>query len=403
VFAGLIGMIDPPRAEAKEAVVRAQGAGIRPLMITGDHPRTAAVIARELGISDDGRAITGGELEKLPAEDLARLVAEVSIYARVNPEHKLRIVDALRHGGAVVAMTGDGVNDAPALKKADIGIAIGITGTDVSTEAADMVLADDNFATIVAAVEEGRAMFTNIRKFLRYLLSSTIGEVLTMFFGVVLAERIGLVHESGEVVLPLLATQILWINLVTDGAPALALGVDPADEGLMRQPPRPAGEGVLTPQMWRGIGLVGVVMAVGTLYVLDASLPGGFVAGAGALRYAQTMAFTTLMLFQIFNVLNARSDDLSAFVRLFTNRWLWTAMGASLGLQVLVVYTPFLQRAFGTVGLTAGDWLFCTATASSVLWVREIAKWITSPGGEFACGPSCYATCRPAAEVGIAE
>jgi Ca2+-transporting ATPase len=236
VFAGLIGMIDPPRAEAKEAVARARGAGIRPLMITGDHPRTAAVIALELGISDDGRAITGGELEKLPAEDLARSVGEVSIYARVNPEHKLRIVDALRQRGAVVAMTGDGVNDAPALKKADIGIAMGITGTDVSKEAADMVLADDNFATIVAAVEEGRAIFANIRKFLRYLLSSNIGEVLTMFFGVVLAERIGLVHDSGEVVLPLLATQILWINLVTDGPPALALGVDPADEGLMRQP-----------------------------------------------------------------------------------------------------------------------------------------------------------------------
>ena len=314
VFAGLIGMIDPPRAEAKQAVARARGAGIRPLMITGDHPRTAAVIAQELGISDDGRAITGSQLETLPAEELARTVAEISVYARVNPEHKLRIVDALRKRGAIVAMTGDGVNDAPALKKADIGIAMGITGTDVSKQAADMVLADDNFATIVAAVEEGRAIFANIRKFLRYLLSSNIGEVLTMFFGVVLAERIGLHPEEGAVVLPLLATQILWINLVTDGPPALALGVDPADEGLMRQPPRPAGEGVVTPQMWRGIALIGVVMAVATLYVLDASMPGGFVSGVGDLRYGQTMAFTTLMLLQIFNVLNARSDERSAFV-----------------------------------------------------------------------------------------
>jgi P-type Ca2+ transporter type 2C len=300
----------------------------------------------------------------------------VSVYARVNPEHKLRIVEALRRNGAVVAMTGDGVNDAPALKKADIGIAMGITGTDVSKEAADMVLADDNFATIVAAVEEGRAIFANIRKFLRYLLSSNIGEVLTMFFGVVLAQRIGLHAEGGGLVLPLLATQILWINLVTDGLPALALGVDPADEGLMQQPPRPVGEGVLTARMWHGIVFVGVVMAVGTLFVLDASLPGGFVEGSGELRYAQTMAFTTLMLFQMFNVLNARSDERSAFVHLFTNHWLWTALGVSLLLQVVVLYTPFLQRAFGTVSLSAQDWVFCAAIASSVLWLREINKLV---------------------------
>ena len=259
VFAGLIGMIDPPRAEAKDAVARARGAGIRPLMITGDHPRTAAVIAQELGIARDGRVDhRRRSSRRSPRRRVTRTVAEVSVYARVNPEHKLRIVDALRRTGAVVAMTGDGVNDAPALKKADIGIAMGITGTDVSKEAADMVLADDNFASIVAAVEEGRAIFANIRKFLRYLLSSNIGEVLTMFFGVLLAERIGLQAGGGAVVLPLLATQILWINLVTDGPPALALGVDPADEGLMHQPPRPVGEGVLTPRMWRGIVFVGV-------------------------------------------------------------------------------------------------------------------------------------------------
>jgi Ca2+-transporting ATPase len=377
VFAGLIGMIDPPRSEAKDAVARARGAGIRPLMITGDHPRTAAVIARELGIAADDRVLTGAELEKLTPEAGSRAAATVSVYARVNPEHKLRIVDALQRAGAVVAMTGDGVNDAPALKKADIGVAMGITGTDVSKEAADMVLADDNFASIVAAVEEGRAIFANIRKFLRYLLSSNIGEVMTMFFGVLLSRQLGLHAGTDGLVLPLLATQILWINLVTDGLPALALGVDPADEGIMSQQPRPFGEGVLTPRMWQGILIVGVIMAVGTLFVLDASLPGGFVEGDGDLRHAQTMAFTTLMLFQMFNVLNARSDEQSAFVRLFTNAWLWGAIVGSIALQVFVVHVPFLQRAFGTTGLTSGDWIFCTVVASSVLWLREANKAIT--------------------------
>jgi len=376
VFAGLIGMIDPPRPEAKDAVARARSAGIRAIMITGDHPRTAGVIARELGIAADARAITGVDLETLTSDAVTRTVADVSVYARVNPEHKLRIVEALQRTGAVVAMTGDGVNDAPALKKADIGVAMGITGTDVSKEAADMVLADDNFASIVAAVEEGRAIFANIRKFLRYLLSSNIGEVMTMFFGVVLAGRLGL-DISGEVlVLPLLATQILWINLVTDGPPALALGLDPADDGIMDQPPRPIGEGVLTPRMWRGIVFVGVIMAAGTLFVLDASLPGGFVEGSGTLSYAQTMAFTTLMLFQMFNVVNARSDELSAFTHLFTNVWLWAAIGGSVALQVLVVYLPFLQNAFGTVPLSARDWLLSVAVASSVLWLREASKFL---------------------------
>ena len=380
VFAGLIGIIDPPRAEARDAVARAKHAGIRPIMITGDHPRTASVIARELGISTDGRATTGAELAQFAPDVLSRTVASVSVYARVDPEHKLRIVDALKRSGAVVAMTGDGVNDAPALKKADIGVAMGITGTDVSKEAADMVLSDDNFASIVAAVEEGRAIFANIRKFLRYLLSSNIGEVMTMFFGVLFARQIGLEVGGGAVVLPLLATQILWINLVTDGLPALALGVDPADGGLMERPPRPVGERVITPAMWRGIVFVGVIMAAGTLFVLDASLPGGFVDGTGDLRYAQTMAFTTLMLFQIFNVFNARSDDESVFVHLFTNRWLWAAAATSVVLQFVVVYVPFLQNAFGTAPLSARDWLFCVAVASSVLWLREASKAIARDG-----------------------
>jgi Ca2+-transporting ATPase len=375
VFAGLIGMIDPPREEAKEAVARAKAAGIRPMMITGDHPKTAAVIAAELGIVKNGRAVTGADLEKMPEETLDRTVREASVYARVNPEHKLRIVKALQREGATVAMTGDGVNDAPALKTADIGIAMGITGTDVSKQAADMVLADDNFATIVAAVEEGRAIFSNIRKFLRYLLSSNIGEVLTMFFGVVLVDVIGLAQQAGSgVVLPLLATQILWINLVTDGAPALALGVDPADAGVMEETPRPRGEGVITRGMWLGILFVGAIMATGTLFVLDASLPGGLIEGSGNMRYAQTMAFTTLVFFSLFTVFNARSDERSAFAGLFSNQWLWGAVLLSLLLQTAVIYIPFLQQAFSTASLSAGDWLLCAAVGSSVLWLRELSK-----------------------------
>jgi Ca2+-transporting ATPase len=375
VFLGLIGMIDPPRDEAKDAVARAKSAGIRPIMITGDHPKTAAVIAGELGIATNGRALPGAELEKMSDGILNRTVLEVSVYARVNPEHKLRIVKALQHGGMTVAMTGDGVNDAPALKTADIGVAMGITGTDVSKEAADMVLADDNFASIVAAVEEGRAIFANIRKFLRYLLSSNIGEVMTMFFGVLLAEVIGLTTAGGGgVVLPLLATQILWINLVTDGAPALALGVDPPDPGVMNQQPRPRGEGVITRRMWAGILFVGAVMAAGTLLVLDASLPGGLIEGSGTLGYGQTMAFTTLVMFQLFNVFNARSDERSAFEGLFKNHWLWGAVGLSLLFHSAVIYAPFLQQAFSATALSLADWLYCTAVASSVLWLRELSK-----------------------------
>ena len=373
-FLGLIGMIDPPREEARLAVEHAKKAGIRPLMITGDHPATASVIAAQLGIAMDGRAVSGAEIEHMSDEQLAVTVQQVSVYARVNPEHKLRIIEALQGGGATVAMTGDGVNDAPALKRADIGVAMGITGTDVSKEAADIILTDDNFATIVAAVEEGRGIFANIRKVLRYLLSSNIGEVLTMLFGVLLAQMIGLHGEAGALALPLLATQILWINLVTDGAPALALAVDRADAGLMLVAPRPRSEGVLTRRMWVGIISVGAVMATGTLLVLDASLPGGLIAGDGTMRYAQTMAFTTLVMFQLFNVFNARSDERSAFAGLFQNPWLWGAIGLSLALHAAVLTVPLLQNAFSTVSLAGADWLLCAVVASSVLWLRELGK-----------------------------
>ena len=375
-FLGLIGMIDPPRDEAKDAVAQARSSGIRPIMITGDHPRTAAVIARELGISLDGRVLAGAELSAMSDESLAASVRDVSVFARVSPEHKLRIVKALQRGGATVAMTGDGVNDAPALKAADIGIAMGITGTDVVKEVADVVLMDDNFATIVAAVEEGRAIFSNIRKFLRFLLSSNIGEVITMFVGVLFADALGLRSEGRAIVLPLLATQLLWINLVTDGLPALALGIDPAEPGLMARPPRPREEGVLTSQMWRGIAFIGAIMACGTLLVLDAGLPGGFIDGTGTMRYAQSMAFTTLMLFQVFNVLNARSDEQSAFRGLLDNRWLWGALTVSVLLQIAVIHVPFLQVAFSTQALTLEDWTKCTVVASSALWLREASKYL---------------------------
>jgi len=377
IFAGLIGMIDPPRAEAKQAVARAKSAGIRPIMITGDHPKTAVVIASELGVADNGRSITGAEIEKLSDAELRRVVQEISVYARVNPAHKLRIVKALQHQGAIVAMTGDGVNDAPALKAADIGVAMGITGTDVAKQAADIVLADDNFATIVAAVEEGRGIFANIRKFLRYLLTSNVGEVMTMFFGVIFATALGIPpSKTGALILPLLATQILWINLVTDGAPALALGVDPPDPNAMSQPPRGHDEHVITARMWVSVLLGGAVMAIGSLLVVDASLPGGMIHGTHDIVHAQTMAFTTVVLFSLFVVFNARADGRSAFVGLFSNKWLWAAVLLSLVLQAVVVYVPFLQKAFTTAPLAARHWWLCAAVASSVLWLRELTVLI---------------------------
>ena len=376
VFLGLIGMIDPPREEAKDAVARAKAAGIRPMMITGDHPKTAAVIGREIGLSEDGSALRGADIEGLTDDALVAAVLKTSVYARVSPHHKLRIVQALQRSGAIVAMTGDGVNDAPALKTADIGVAMGITGTDVSKQAADIVLADDNFATIVAAVEEGRAIFSNIRKFLRYLLGSNIGEVMTMFLGVVFAKRIGLEAEGGIVPLPLLATQLLWINLVTDGAPALALGVDPPNEATMTRRPRPPGEPVITRQMWIAILFVGLVSAFATLTVLDASLPGGFIEGSGNMRYARTMAFTTQVFISLIAVFSARSDDRSAFSGLFSNLWLWGAVALGLLLQVVVIYTPFMQQAFSTTGLSLNDWFYCALAASSVLWLRELSKLV---------------------------
>ncbi|HEX5771510.1 MAG TPA: cation-translocating P-type ATPase [Nocardioidaceae bacterium] len=374
VFVGMVGIIDPPRQEAADAIAEAHRAGVRVLMITGDHPRTAARIADDLGIVREPVAITGVELDALDDEQFRAMVRKRSVYARVTPQHKLRIVDALQADRRVAAMTGDGVNDAPALKSADIGIAMGRTGTEVTKEAANMILADDNFATIVLAIREGRGIFLNIKKFLRYLLSSNMGEVLTVFLGVVLSGVIGLTHGESAVVLPLLATQILWINLLTDSAPALAMGVDPETEDVMSRPPRLLSDRVIDNRMWRGVFGIGLVMAAATLLTIDLYLPAGLLEGHDSLDVARTAGFTVLVLAQLFNAFNARSERGTAFHRVFANRWLWGAVALSTVLQVAVVHLPFLNQAFGTAPLSLEQWLVCVAMASSVLWVSELRK-----------------------------
>ena len=381
-LAGVVGIIDPPRPEAADAVAEAHRAGVRVLMITGDHPATAGRIATDLGIVGPGaRVLTGRELSSMDAPALRAAVREVSVYARVAPEHKMRIVSALQAQGHTVSMTGDGVNDAPALRAADIGVAMGVTGTQVTKEAATMVLADDNFATIVAAIREGRRIFDNIKKFLRYLLSSNMGEVMTVFGGVVLAGVIGLSeHASGSgVVLPLVATQILWINLVTDSAPALAMGVDPSVEDVMARPPRRPTDRVVDGSMWGGILLIGLVMGAAVLATIDLFLPGGLIETSlsnDSLITARTAGFTTLVLAQLFNTVNSRSESVSAFRNLFVNRWLWGSIALGVVLQVAVVEVPLLQAAFSTTSLDLTHWVVCVAMASLVLWVDEARKLV---------------------------
>jgi len=376
IYTGVVGIIDAPRDEATAAIEEAHRAGVRVIMITGDHPATAARIASDLGIVAPGStAISGVELDRLDEPGLADAVRTASVFARVSPRHKLRIVDALQANGQIVAMTGDGVNDAPALKSADIGVAMGITGRAVTREAATMILTDDNFATIVVAVRQGRVIFDNIRKFLRYLLSSNMGEVLTVFLGVLFAGVLGLSGASDEaVVLPLLVTQILWINLVTDSGPALAMGVDPEIDDVMARPPRGLTDRAVDPRMWWGIVSTGVVMAVLTLATIDLFLPGGLLPGDDSLAVARTAGFTTLVFAQLFNAFNARSASSSAFRRLFVNRWLWGAIALTVLLQVAVVELPFLQVAFGTARLDVAHWLICVAMASGVLWAEELRK-----------------------------
>ena len=399
IWVGMVGIIDPPRTEVRDSVAEAHRAGIRTVMITGDHPLTAARIASDLGIIEtdgDGssvgsadlssKVLTGVQLDELPDEQaFDKATREISVYARVAPEHKLKIVESLQRQGNIVAMTGDGVNDAPAVKTADIGVAMGITGTEVTKQSAKMILADDNFSTIVEAVREGRGIFDNIRKFLRYLLSSNVGEVFTVFGGVMLAGFLGITQPGSQgVTVPLLATQLLWINLLTDAAPALAMGVDPSTDDVMARKPRKLTDRVIDGQMWGDIIFIGLIMAAVTLIGMDMHLAGGLftdrsvdaVGHDAQMTEARTMGFTILVFAQMLNALCSRSHDQSVFVGLFANKWLWGAIALSTLLQLAVVYVPFLNTAFGTVPLSAGAWVECLGLAMIVLVASELRKCV---------------------------
>ncbi len=363
-FLGLVGMIDPPRPEAEAAMRKCEDAGVRVVMITGDHPATARAVARELGILRKGRVVTGAQLEEMGDAELAREVANIDVYARVSPAHKLRVVTALQQQGHVVAMTGDGVNDAPALKKADIGVAMGITGTDVAKEAAAMMLTDDNFASIVAAVEEGRGIFGNIKKYLMFLLSSNIGEIGLMAGAMLLG-----------LPLPLTAVQILYVNLATDGLPALALAVDPPEHDLMRRKPRDPGTGIFTRPVVALMLVGGAWSAAVNLALFTWALRSGRSAAD-----AMTMTFVCLVLIQLVNAYNFRSDRLSALDRPFANRWLNLATAWEAALLCLVVYLPFLKEPFGMFALHPVDWAIVGGAALTILPVLEAAKWMARRG-----------------------
>ena len=361
---GLVGMLDPPRPEAYDAIRTCESAGIRTVMITGDHPETAEAVARELGLLKYGRVVTGRELDGWDEAALADVIEQIDVFARVSPAHKLRIVTALQARSHTVAMTGDGVNDAPSLRKADIGIAMGITGTDVSRDAAAMTLTDDSFASIVAAVEEGRRVFGNIKKYLMYLLSSNIGEIGLMV-GVSL---LGLP-------LPLTAVQILYVNLATDGLPALALAVDPPEDDLMKRHPRDARMGIFTRP-------VVVLMLVGGVWstLVNVALFAWTTHSGRPLSEAISMTFASLVLIQFFKAYNYRSDRRSVLHRPFANRWLNLAVGWELLLLVLILYVPFLQTLFETFPLSAADWLLVGGGALTIVPVIEAAKWMERRG-----------------------
>jgi Ca2+-transporting ATPase len=356
-FVALVGIIDPPRPEAREAIALCRRAGIQVKMITGDHRVTAAAIARELRL--EGAALGGSDLERMSDQELDDAIEATAVLARVAPEHKVRVVQALRRRGHVVAMTGDGVNDAPALKHADIGVAMGQAGTEVAKEAATMVLTDDNFATIVRAVGEGRAIYENIVKFVRFQLSTNMGAIQAVLGASLLGWQT-----------PFTAIQILWINIIMDGPPAMSLGLEPQRAGVLDEPPRPTGSSVLTGERLSRLFLYGLTMALGTLALFRYAQPQGK-------EYALTLAFTTFVLFQFFNIFNARVERGSAFNRLFfRNRYLWLSLLAVLALQVLVVHWTPAQSVFATTDLSPTDWGLAILVASSVLLLDETRKLI---------------------------
>jgi len=361
-FVGLVGFLDPPRAETREAIDLCGQASIQVKMITGDHKTTASAIAEMLGIT--GSAITGAEINAMSDEMLSEKIESIGVFARVTPEHKVRLVDALRRRGHVVAMTGDGVNDAPAVKHAHMGIAMGVSGTDVTKESADMVLTDDNFATIVRAVCEGRTIYDNIGKFVRFQLSTNIGALLT----------VGIAPALG-MPMPFTAIQILWVNIIMDGPPAMALGVDPVRPGVMNKPPRGLRERLLDGRLLIRLAGFGTIMTLGTLGVLYYALR------TDNALHATTLAFTTFVLFQVFNVFNARSGSRSVFTTyLFTNRKLWLALVGVLSLQIAAVHWPPAQTVFTTTALSLGDWLLAASVAASILLIEEGRKlFFSSP------------------------
>jgi Ca2+-transporting ATPase len=353
IFVGLQAMIDPPREEVKEAIVKCRTAGIRTVLITGDHKLTAVAVAKELGLFKEGdKALSGDELNKLNDEQLNKIIEDVTIYSRASPAHKVRILNALKKKGYIVSMTGDGVNDAPALKKSDIGVAMGITGTDVAKEASDMVLTDDNFASIVNAVEEGRGIYNSIKQFVQYTLSSNLGEILVIFLAILIGWP-----------LPLIAIQILWVNLLTDGLPGLALGLDSFSKDIMKQPPRKRGEKIISRDVLHNILIVGSVMAVGTLAMF-------YLYGIDTMK-AKSIAFTTLIMFQLFNVLTYRAKNFK--IEFGTSKFLIGAVIISVLMQFAVLYTP-LNVAFKTTPLGGLDWIYVILVSSTLYIILEARK-----------------------------
>ena len=365
-FLGFVGMIDPPRAEAIEAVKNCQESGIRPIMITGDYSLTAQAVAQSLGIvqKKENSVISGEELEKLDEETFGKVLNEYSVFARILPQMKLKIVEGLQNQNQIVAVTGDGINDAPALKKADIGVAMGEGGTDASREVADLVLADNNFATIVAAIEEGRTIFQNIKRVIFYLVSTSAGELMILFTAILLL--------PAPYNLPLLPVQILWLNLVTDGTVGISLALEPTHKGVLKYPPRSPKENIINSLIFWRIILVAATMLVGTFFMYQIEI------NAGAdINRARTIAFVTMVVFQVFNVLNCRSLKESIFkIPFFSNKYIFGSMLLSFALSLSTIYLPAMRTIFHTTTLSFVDWLKIILVCLSIIAVVEVEKYI---------------------------